>query len=432
MLKNLLNTFAARAISSGVSFLLLILTTQYLGAFGRGLISLVTASISIILLFNGFVGGTALVYLLPQNKTRAFLSHTFKLSYSWSVLVCVTLTAFFYVTGSLPREFILHVFALSLMASLFTSNALILLAHERIVLYNLAILLQIVLNFIGFAFVVFVLRSPSVQAYIFTLYLSYTLGLAFTVFHVVKIWLSTEPSNSSLGFWQVLKNIMQYGLVSQLANVMQYLNYKLSYYVMNHYGGPEDVGLYHVGITLSESVWMLSNSISLVLYAKIANLGDTPYSRDLTIKLAKFSFIATLLCIIILLLIPVSLITFIFGKDFGQVHSIMITLSPGVVVFGLSVIISHYFAGTGRYHINTLASLLGLILTVGGNFLLVPRFGYLGAGATGSISFMATALFSMIVFFRVAKVRLSAFKLSKAELQSVVKLLISRGGKLER
>ncbi len=429
MLKNLLNTFAARAISAALSFFLLILTTQYLGSYGRGLVSLVTASVSIILLFNGFVGGTALVYLIPKNRNKSFLNHTIKLSYLWAMAVCGIITLIFLFTGSVPSDLILHVLFLSIIASISTTNSLILLAQEKIILYNIANLLQIALNFAVFGILTLWQESPTVEQFILSLYIAYALGFMFTTANLWRIWRGMEHGEASSSLWTTFRSITQYGIVSQLGNVIQYLNYKLSYYIINHYGGPADVGVYHVGITLSESVWMLSNSISLVLYSKIANIGDTDYSRDLTVKLAKFSFAITLACVVAMLLIPTSVISFVFGKDFTEVHSIMVTLSAGIALFGFSVIISHYFAGTGRYHVNTMAALLGLLVTVSGNFLLVPKIGFLGAGATASISFFTTASFVLIVFFKVTHVKLSAFKVNRNELRSIFRLLLSKTSK---
>jgi len=98
-------------------------------------------------------------------------------------------------------------------------------------------------------------------------------------------------------------------------------------------------------------------------------------------------------------------------------------------LFGFSVIISHYFAGTGRYHINTLAALMGLLVTVSGNYLLVPKIGFLGAGATATLSFFTTASFVLIVFFKVTHIRLSAFKLNRQELRAVLQILLPKAGK---
>jgi len=149
--------------------------------------------------------------------------------------------------------------------------------------------------------------------------------------------------------------------MAQLGNVIQYLNYRLSYFILNHYTTYANVGIYSVGVMISESIWLISSSIATVQYSKIANINDLNYSRDLTLKLAKLSFVATFICVIILNFLPQGVFYFIFGKDFGPVKTVIFYLSTGIISFGLTVSISHYYAGVGKYYINTIAAFIGLI-----------------------------------------------------------------------
>jgi O-antigen/teichoic acid export membrane protein len=151
--------------------------------------------------------------------------------------------------------------------------------------------------------------------------------------------------------------------MAQLGNVIQYLNYRLSYFILNHYTTYANVGIYSVGVMTSESIWLISSSIATVQYSKIANINDLNYSRDLTLKLAKLSFVATFICVIILNFLPQGVFYFIFGKDFGPVKTVIFYLSTGIISFGLTVSISHYYAGVGKYYINlnTIAAFIGLI-----------------------------------------------------------------------
>lgn len=84
MIKSIFSTFTTRVFSLIISFATLILTTNYLGAEGRGYISLLTASAGLINLFSGFIGGAALVYLIPRNKSRNFVIQSAILSYFWA------------------------------------------------------------------------------------------------------------------------------------------------------------------------------------------------------------------------------------------------------------------------------------------------------------------------------------------------------------
>ncbi len=115
--------------------------------------------------------------------------------------------------------------------------------------------------------------------------------------------------------------------------------------------------------------------------------------------------------IILILFIPANLFGFIFGKDFSPVKNIMLTLSAGIASFGLTVIISSYFAGIGKYNINVVAALLGLISTIALNLLLIPKYGYIGAGLAASASYLTTSSFLLWIFLKETKTSLLDFRI---------------------
>jgi O-antigen/teichoic acid export membrane protein len=232
-----------------------------------------------------------------------------------------------------------------------------------------------------------------------------------------------EIEGSGTDLFSTVKEVSKYGFIAQLGNLIQYLNYRFSYYILNLYIGPADVGVYSVGIVMSEAIWIIAGSVALVQYSRIANVGDTPYAKELTVALSKLSFIITLFIVLIILLIPEGIITFIFGKDFSQVKNVIITLSIGISAFGFTIILSHYFSGIGKYHINTIASFLGLIITVFGNILFTPIYGYYGAGITASLSFITTSIFLIYCFKKYSGVRISSFKPRKEDFDTIVREL---------
>ena len=122
MFKKILNTFIVKILAAICSLFLLILTTQYLGAAGRGLISILTASIGMFSLVSGFIGGTALVYLIPKYKSRTFLKQVIFFSYLWIILVSSSGVFILYLTGFIPQYLFKHLFVLSILSSIFITN----------------------------------------------------------------------------------------------------------------------------------------------------------------------------------------------------------------------------------------------------------------------------------------------------------------------
>ena len=421
MIKSIFSTFTTRIFSLFISFATLILTTKYLGAKGRGYISLLTTSAGLINLFSGFVGGAALVYLIPKNKSRNFVFQAIILSYCWALLVSIVIGFTLFWTDSITENLVIHTLFLGFLLSIITTHNIILVAFEKIILQNLVNILQIFVNFTLFAVLLIVLRRAKVSSFIISLYSAYIISLFFSVISIIRN-LPSKVENLSL--LSSLKNILKYGLVSQLGNVIQYLNYRFSFYVLKHFSGISAVGVYSVGVVISEAIWTISGSISLVQYSKIANSDDINYSREITLLLAKLSFLVTFAAICVLILIPESMFSTIFGEDFSRVKQIIIFLFPGIAIFSYSIIISHYFAGIGKYVVNTKASFIGLIVTLVSNFVLISRYGYSGAAISASLSYMTTAGFLIYSFVKETGLAIEKLFPSIGEVRFVINRII--------
>lgn len=398
MLRNLLHTFATRILSAVCAFALVLLSTHYLGPDGRGWIGLVLTSVANVVLVNGFIGGAALVYLLPQNKNRDYFKRVLVITYAWTIIFSGLLTLLFYVTDMVPLEQLAHIYILGVLASLVASHGFILVAMEQIVLFNVTNVLQVTVHITMFAILIFTQKTVSVYHFLYSLYTGYLVSFCFSLYHVRRSG-RRLPSSSTEISWPVLfRQVSRYGFVSQLGNIVQYLNYRASYYVLHHHHSLNDIGLLDVGVRLAEAVWMISGSISTVLYSRIANLGDNDISRRLTVHLAKLSVMTVLSAVLLLSVLPVTVYTALFGHGFEHVRDIVRMLGPGIVMFGFSTVVSHYFAGTGRYHINTWAAFIGLLITVAGNWFWVPTAGLVAAGWTASLSYVCTAIFLIALF----------------------------------
>ena len=196
----------------------------------------------------------------------------------------------------------------------------------------------------------------------------------------------------------IIKKFLKHGSYIQLANLLQLINYRLSYYLIDYWHGTAALGIYSVGVSIAEAVWLISKSIALVQYARVANIQDKEYAQNLTVKLVKLSFIGTLAVLIPLLLIPAGFFAVIFGKEFADIKIIILSLSPGILSLAISYIFTHYFSGIGKNHVNTIASGLGFILTLLFCFLLIPLYGIIGAAISASLSYFISFLYLFIIF----------------------------------
>ena len=401
MFNKILYTFSAKLLTAILNLLIVVLTSRYLGAEGRGVISLLMLNITLIMMCNNFAGGGALVYL----TTRENFSQLVVPSYIWAFISASTLSFILTAFNLSPPEYLVHLLLISIIYSLNAVNLNMLLGYERIKAYNFASLFQVFVLFVVFSGLLFGDGNRSISSYVLALYVSFSSGLIATSFLLFKKVHPLPKKN----LWDVLKRLFSNGFLVQLGGLIQLLNYRLSYYLLDFFHGAAFLGIYSTGVSVAEALWIFGRSISLVQYARISNTTDLEYSRKLTIKLSKFSFFTTAAALIPLFLLPANIYVYIFGPEFGHINRVILCLAIGILAFSVSGMLSHYFSGIGKFHINTQASAIGFIITVAAGFGLIPKYGMAGAGITATLSYLGSTVFQLIVFCISTRTKLKEF-----------------------
>ncbi|MBO4282750.1 MAG: polysaccharide biosynthesis C-terminal domain-containing protein [Bacteroidales bacterium] len=411
MFKKILNTFGTKIAAAAIHFLIAVVISQAIGDVGKGTQTLLLTTVSFILIFSDIVCGESVVFLTPRYRFRQLLPP----SAVWAALVAVGMGCVLrwcYPAGLEPG-LLWHVAALSFIASLGAIHTRYLIGKEEIGKANYNTLLQPVL-LIATLLVYYVgLRRTDIGGYVLGLYVSYGGSLLLGVWMLRGEYFCVERVPSD--YRVVLKDLFKYGFLNQTGHFVQFFNLRLSYYLLDHYLDKGRVGVFSNAVSLAEAVWIISNSIALVQYARIANAGDTAYAQRLTLSLSKFCLSLSAVAVLLLALLPPSVYAFLFGPSFGEVSGLIRILAPGVWVYCLFLILGHYYSGIGRYQMNTFASLCGLAATCLFGFTLIPRMGAAGAALTSTLSYAVNAVFLLCFFLRESRFRGRDFLPGKAE-----------------
>jgi O-antigen/teichoic acid export membrane protein len=391
--RKILNTFGTKALSAVINLLIAIILSQCLGPDGKGVQSLIITTITFILVFANLVGGATLVYLVPRHSPSLLVLP----SYIWTIIVAVISYFILLLFPVVDKSFILHICSLSVLNSIASINTSILTGKEKISTANLIGLLQPLALIISLLTIFTLKEQPQVSDYVISLYLSFGLMAGVSIGYYFK-YCGRMVIHSLAGYSRVIAEMVRFGILNQVAHITQMLSFRLSFYVLDRYHGEAVVGVYSNGISLAESIWLISKSISLVQYARISNTDDKAGAARLTVRLIKFSVVASLVLLIPLLVLPSSFYTWIFGAGFAETRLVIWTLAFGVLVYNFSILTGHYFSGTGRYQVNAISSSLGLIASVILYFTLIPEYGLAGAGWATSISYFITTIILMTIF----------------------------------
>lgn len=408
MFKKILGTTAVKITGAIASLIILSLNARTLGPAGVGTISLIVVGIAIIQNIASLIGGSAVVYLTPRYDNF----HIYALSSAWALISSAAGSVLLSITQTIPSGQTMNVFLLSLLASHININQMILLGQERVKAFNFNTLLQSLVSAGALFYFFHIKYIRSVDGFIYSTYLAF--GLTFLLgFVLIYNKLNISPFYNLL---PLIKETLRMGGSIQVAGLLQTLNYRFSYFLLKKFFGESTLGRFDAGNKLSEGIWLISKSMALVQYSRLSNENDQDKSAVITLGLVKVSLGVTLAGVLFLLLIPSSFFEVLLGKEFHDVKTVILLLSPGILAIASGMIFSHYFSGTGRPHFNTVGSAVGLVSLILLGYLLIPFFGLKGAGIATSASYLIPLIYQLFAFHKISHMPWRNFAISKNDL----------------
>lgn len=409
-----LTTLFTRIASLILSFIIVLLNSRYLGAGGVGIISLVTLAISIIIMINELAGGGALVYLASRHAKWTLL----RPAYVWAG---ISSFLFFFIIRwfqLVPPHLMIYTSLAGFIFTVTTANFNYLIGMKKMMSYNILYFLQLFLLFILLLIEYEMAGRNNEMSYIYSLLTAYLITgiLSF-------ILISGIQGETKINQDKSLPALLKFGSLNQLANIIQLFNYRFSYYIIERICGKENLGRYAVATQISETSWILGRSSAIVNYSDVSNSGDKDMAGRVLL-VAKFTGLLTFLSMAVLNLIPAGFYKFLFGKDFTGLNLVILILSPGIILLSLNMIICSYFSGTGRVHINTIGSVIGLCFTIPLALWLIPGFGIPGAAMVCSVSYCVTTLWGIIQFAKYTRLKLINFLLSFQDIKKITKIVV--------
>jgi len=372
-------------------------------------------AVTINALFVGLWGGAGLVYLTPRHPVKNILI----IGYAWSIIASIIVVWIFQYFNLYPAYFGNQVYLLVIINSFASINMYILLGKEKIKAHNIITFLQSVLFLSAILFQFFIINFIEVSAYLWALYVSF----GFVWIGSTVVLLNTKTTNVEKSIMETLKHTFNYSLVLQTGSGVQLLNYRFSYYVIDFFMGTAMLGRFSVAVQVAEGILILGKSFGLVLYSRVSNIEDIKYAIRTSIPLLKITAFATLVATVIILLLPPSFFTYLFGSDFLHIHEILLFLGPGIIFVSVTMLFSAFFSGVGMIKINTQGSVIGLISTLLLSVWMIYYFGLAGAAIATSLSYLSSLIYAQYHFKKVSGRGLVIFKITRGDLGQLKLLL---------
>ena len=99
------------------------------------------------------------------------------------------------------------------------------------------------------------------------------------------------------------KHSFIFGLKGHISNVLSFINYRIDIFIIAYFLDDIAVGLYSVAVLISERIWLVSQSVSSVLFARVANLSDDVERNKFTSLASRNTLLITFVGGLILALV---------------------------------------------------------------------------------------------------------------------------------
>ncbi len=395
--RNTVETLLFRGLSTPIALLLVVIQSRFLDPVGRGKFVLVVLSVTIFARLLGQLG-VAVTSHARGDAVRPLVVRALGLAFLLG-LVGVVLIAF---GGSL-------VHAIGLRLSLIAAPALIpnvvsacisgvLLGQARIRVWNYIQGLTPLLTLIGMLVIV-VWLGHGVEGAIAAWTLAYFLTAAFALVAARDLWLplAVPPLLDRSG-----RAIAGLGLVMGAVQIVNLIGYRVELFVLEHYEGLSDVGIYSVAMQAAEAMWLVPAAVATAVTGPVVHETAVGAARLIRNACGRGLLYTAGVAVTVGVLAPFA-VPLLFGDEFEGATRPLALLLPGVVAYApVSILVVYLSVRRGRPKLSLLVSGVGLVVTTAMSFALIPRYGASGAALASAIGYAAGGLAAWLSFVSLA------------------------------
>lgn len=230
-------------------------------------------------------------------------------------------------------------------------------------------------------------------------------------------------------FWDkpLFKSLRKYGvqliLISSVGLVIGYSDTLM----ITYFRGLEEVGIYNAAFPTAMLLWYITSAIGYVLLpitSELWNKGMKTELRKGIELLYRFSLILILPALLLLITFSGIILELFYGSNYVVGSMALKILVIGVMFHTFQGINGGIFSGIGKPGINTIIIGISAILNIFFNFLLIPKFGFTGAAAATTISYLSMMLLGIYILKRKSLIKIPYIRWLKTLLLSIIFLLI--------
>lgn len=194
---------------------------------------------------------------------------------------------------------------------------------------------------------------------------------------------------------ETARRMLGFGVRDQLRVVGDVGNTRLDMAVMPAFLSAAAIGHYSVAVSAASIVILLFGALGHVVGA-LATSSSAEEGARLVQRTTRMVLVSGFVTALVLGVTAPSLIRIAYGSDFAESVEPLRLLLPGCVLWAAGGILGGGLRAVGRPGAASIAQAFGLVVTVVGLSLLLPRWGIVAAAGTSTLAY--TTVFVVLVF----------------------------------
>jgi O-antigen/teichoic acid export membrane protein len=199
-------------------------------------------------------------------------------------------------------------------------------------------------------------------------------------------------------------DLLSFSVPMMITAVMQMMFRNLDLFILGYFFESRVVGIYNVSYELGNLITLGLSALGFLFMPLLSELhasNDTREMKEIYGISTKWVFFSSLPLVLLSILRPEFLITFIFGHQYISGSHALSILAIGFLIHGIAGFNGHTLTSIGKTNIIMVDTVVVAILNIILNFVLIPRYSFVGAAIATTLSYaILNLLFSYQLYNR--------------------------------
>jgi len=215
---------------------------------------------------------------------------------------------------------------------------------------------------------------------------------------ILFLWMNKGAEKLTLPNNNNLLALYRYSAIALGGNLLFFLLYKVDYFFVKNYCSASDLGNYIQASKLGQMLLIIPQIFASAVFPQIASGQLKQDVNNAIIKLTRLFLQLFFVLFLLLALIGKWLFPFMFGSSFASMYTPMLIVILGVYSLSVLVLLTSFFSGNNKPHLNSIGAAIGLFVAIIGYCIFVPTQGIIGAAYVSSFAYGCYLLYALYQF----------------------------------